>query len=331
MTPASWTELAACFNLGEVRGIPRYITRGAMGEIWQLHTSTGRWAVKWLFPWNSAEPRPADVQLQFAAAAAGITLPLPVLTRAGDAVATLGDRHARVYAWADLGPACELPADPRTAAEAGRLLGLLHALSLEPTEPDDPWYTQAPPVQDWAALAERAEAAGMSWAARLATAHARIAQLTNLAAAGQPAGGGRRIVCHRDFNPENVIPAASGDHLVVMDWETAGPMDPGLELGYALFAWSAGQGQISAPSMQAFLDSYVAVSGAAPVLGPGLFTTAVAVPLNFLKGMAEQAIDEPEHRDYAEKQIYGLLDHDLDDVARFVELSAELLGSRRGK
>jgi hypothetical protein len=52
------------------------------------------------------------------------------------------------------------------------------------------------------------------------------------------------------------------------------------------------------------------------------------VPLNFLKGMAEQAIDEPEHRDYAEKQIYGLLDHDLDDLARFVDLAAEQLGSR---
>ena len=75
--PAGWQALADRFSLGKVLGIPGYIARGAMGEVWRLETSDGRWAVKWLFPWVQADPRPADVDVQLAAAAAGIPLPRP--------------------------------------------------------------------------------------------------------------------------------------------------------------------------------------------------------------------------------------------------------------
>ena len=46
MTPADWIMLAGRFDLGAVRGAPAYVTRGAMGEIWHLETTRGRWAAK---------------------------------------------------------------------------------------------------------------------------------------------------------------------------------------------------------------------------------------------------------------------------------------------
>jgi Ser/Thr protein kinase RdoA (MazF antagonist) len=294
-----------------------------MGETWRLQTSRGPWAVKWQFPWAPVQPCPADVQVQQAASAGGIPLPLPVLTLAGEAVAGVGGRHARVYAWVDLAPPVRPPADDRTAAEAGRLLGMLHGLALPSGEPDDPWYTQVPSPPDWAALADRAEVAGLAWAGMLASAQRRIAGLS--ARLGVPRPAGRRVVCHRDFNPDNVVPAASGDHLVVLDWENAGPLDPGCELGYALFAWSAGRGQISTSAITALLDGYAAAPGGGPVLGPGMFTTAIAAHLNFLYVMAEQAITDPGQRGYAEEQVTGLLREDLDDLARFLDVAEDLL------
>jgi hypothetical protein len=126
-------------------------------------------------------------------------------------------------------------------------------------------------------------------------------------------------------NPDNVVPASSGDHLVVLDWENAGPLDPGCELGYALFAWSAGRGRVSTTAVTALLDGYAAALGADPALGPGMFAAAIATHLNFLFVMAEQAIAEPGHRDYCERQLSGLLHHDLDDLARFLDLAEGLL------
>jgi hypothetical protein len=48
----------------------------------------------------------------------------------------------------------------------------------------------------------------------------------------------------------------------------------------------------------------------------------VAVQLNFLHAMGNQAIDDPERRDYAEEQIASLLDHDLDDLHATITATA---------
>ena len=325
--PERWTELARRFDLGQMQGAAEFVARGAMGEVWRLETIRGAWAVKWQFPWGPVQPRPADVGVQQAAAAAGIPLPAPVLTPAGEAVARIGSHHVRVYEWADLARPAEPPVGDRTAAEAGRLLGVLHSLALPAAEPDDPWYAEVRPPADWAALADRAAAAGMAWAGRLAGAQERIAGLSARASVPRPRD--QRIVCHRDFNPDNVVPASSGDHLVVLDWENAGPLDPGCELGYALFAFSAGRGRVSTTAVTALLDSYAAALGTDPALGPGMFGTAIATDLNFLFVMAEQAIAEPGHRDYCERQLSGLLHHDLDDLARFLDLAEDLLPAHR--
>lgn len=327
LAPERWAELARRFGLGPVQSGAKFVARGAMGEVWRLETSRGAWAVKCQFPWGPAQPRPADVGVQLAAAAAGIPLPAPVLTPAGEAVTGIGSHRVRVYEWADLARPAEPPVTDRTAAEAGRLLGVLHSLALPATEPDDPWYAEVRPPGDWVALADRAAAAGMAWAGRLAGAQGRIAGLS--ARADVPRPRDQRIVCHRDFNPDNVIPASSGDHLVVLDWENAGPLDPACELGYALFAWSAGRGRISTSAATALLDGYTAGLGADPALGPGMFTAAIATHLNVLFVMAEQAMAEPGHRDYCERQLYGLLDHDLDDLARFIDLAEDLLDAGR--
>jgi Ser/Thr protein kinase RdoA (MazF antagonist) len=323
----SWVELAERFGLGTALGTPAHVARGAMGEVWRLDTSRGRWAVKWQFPWAPAEPSPADVGVQLAAAAAGIPLPLPVLTPAGEAVVQAGGRHARVYEWADLGRPVEPPAGDRAAAEAGRLLGTLHRLALPPTGPDDPWYTALPAARDWAALAGRAAAASAAWAGDLATALEPIGRLSarlSARAAGPPPAG-QRIVCHRDFSPANVVPADDGSHLVVLDWENAGPLDPRCELGCALFAWSAGHGQVSTSAIEALLDGYAAGSGTDPGLPPGMFVTAIAATLNFLYVMAEQAVTDPGHAGFAGQQVSGLLGQDLDDLAAFLDLAAGLL------
>ena len=68
-----------------------------------------------------------------------------VLHACGEVVARIGSYHVRVYEWAELARPAEPPVGDRTAAEAGRLLGVLHSLALPTTEPDDPWYAEVRP------------------------------------------------------------------------------------------------------------------------------------------------------------------------------------------
>jgi Ser/Thr protein kinase RdoA (MazF antagonist) len=308
----AWQALAELFGLGRVDVPPAYVTRGAMGEVWRLETAAGRWAVKWQFPWVSTEPRPADLAVQRAAAAAGIPLPRPVTTPDDAAVVPVDGRPARVYEWADLGPPLTVPVPPAVAAEAGRLLGLLHGLRLPPVGPPDPWYTEIQPDSYWPGLIARATAAGAPWAGRLAAAAGLIAGLGArlVAPAGQPL-----LTCHRDFNPDNVLPAAADGRLLVLDWENSGPLSPVRELGYAVCTWCAGGGRFDPAAADALLASYTSAAGSAPALGPDLFGTAIATHLNVLHVMAEQWLAESDHRGYTEAFIAGLLDRDLGDVA----------------
>jgi aminoglycoside phosphotransferase (APT) family kinase protein len=316
-SPADWHALAERFDLGQIRGDACYVARGAMGQIWRLQTGAGRWAVKWQFPWAPADARPADVAIQLAAVAAGIPLPLPVIAPDGAAVVRVGDGHARVYEWMDLGDPVSLPAPVATAAEAGRLLGLLHGLSIQSDEPSDPWYAEVQPARYWPDLINRAVTDGAPWASKLAAAHPLIAELSeNLA----PPSGRPPVVCHRDFNPDNVLPAAGTGQLAVLDWENAGPLDPARELGYAVFTWCAGAGRFDPVAADALLTEYAAASGSAPAAGPDFFATAVATHLNVLHVMAERALTEPDHRSQAEEFIADLLDQYLGDLQRVIKL-----------
>ncbi len=315
-TAPRWHELAEAFALGPVRGTPEYVTRGSMGEIWRLETSLGRWAAKWQFPWAPAEPRPADIRVQAAAAAAGISLPSPATAPDGAAVIPVGGRLARVYEWVDLAAPLQAPVPVAAAAEAGQLLGLLHRLAIPATEPEDPWFTQAPAPLAWDELASRAAAARRPWASRLAVARRLIDDLTAFAIASpQPL-----VACHRDFNPDNVLPARADGTLIVLDWENAGRLDPRRELGYALFAWCSGGGRPDRGAADAMKAAYADASGFAAGPEAGLYATAVAVHLNFLHVMATQALDDLSHRAYAEQAVAALLDDDLNDLGRLLGL-----------
>jgi Ser/Thr protein kinase RdoA (MazF antagonist) len=300
-----------------------------MGEIWRLETTRGSWAVKWQFPWAPTEARPADLRVQAAASAAGIPLPLPVTTPSGDAVTAVGERHVRVYPWLDLRPAVQVPAPAEVAAEVGRLLGLLHALALPTGEPIDPWYTTPPAAGDWDRLAGRAGATGVAWATRLVRTRPLIDEVAALIV---PSPRRPPIVCHRDFSPSNVLPTRPArvlptrpdGALVVLDWEDAGPGHPERELGTAVLAWAAGR-RFDATAARHLLAGYAAAAGGLPPMCRGVFSGTAAVHLNFLHAMAGQALDDPAHRDFAEKQVTSLLDHDLDDLRAHIALASKAL------
>jgi aminoglycoside phosphotransferase (APT) family kinase protein len=317
VNPATWRALARRFGLGDITAEPVFVARGAMGEIWRLDTQARAFAVKWQFSWAPSDARPADVGTQLAAAAAGIPLPAPVLDAGGVAVAEIDGRAARVYEWADLGPRLTPPVPAARAAEAGRLLGLVHGLALDASGPVDPWYLKVPDDDHWADLTRQARAARAEWAPRLAAARGLITELSELAV---PPAGRAPVVCHGDFNPDNVIPAADDGRLMVLDWENSGPLSPDRELGYAVFAFCTGAGGYDDAAVHAFLAGYAAAAGVPPQLPPDFFGTAVATELNVLSVMAERALTEPEHRRSAEEFLADLFDDYLPGLRAITRL-----------
>lgn len=298
--------MSATFALGEPVGAPTFVARGAMGELWRLDAAGGRrWAVKVLFDWVAVDPRPRDLDLQAAAAGAGITLPRPRLATDGRAVVD----GVRVYEWVDLAPLLQWPIDDATLAEAGAILGTLHALALAPgpDEEVDEWYRTAPAPAHFEELADRGDAAGRTWAPVLRARIDRLAELANLVASA-PSMDDDVILCHCDLTVDNVFRPAAGGPLVALDWENAGPLSAEAELAMTVSSW--------APPTQwePFLRAYEAAGGTARLRGPASFATTVATILNYLRVLVDHSLDDDGHRAFAEPKIERMLRETLDDA-----------------
>ena len=312
-------SVAAAFGLGEPRRPPVYVTRGAMGEVWRLETAASMWAVKALFEWDPPPPIPADVEVQLAAAGAGVRLPRPVLTTDGRAVVEVDGQRYRAYEWVDLEESLTVPVSVDRAREAGWILGTIHSLPVPPDSEVDSWYVRAPAADRWSTLVERAQVAEAAWVDGL---QVRVELLTELGAFVDRAACGSPVVCHRDFDPSNVLPDKTG-YLVTLDWENAGPLDPAAEVAFSLVAWTSAGGTADARAATALLDGYAGSAGAPPVLSRDSFNVAVATYLNFVAVMADQALEDSRHQSFAEQKVTGLLkgcEHLVDHIDALVDL-----------
>lgn len=286
-----------------------------MGEVWKVVTDMGAWAVKSLFEWGDAPARPPDIDVQLAALGAGIPLPRPVLTADDRAVVSIDGTRYRAYEWAELDPATPRPATPGRAAEAGDLLGRLHRLGLPADGEVDDWYTTPAPASELSALGERAMAEGRPWADAFVAALPAVERLRPFV----PDDHGPARLCHRDFEPTNVLPLAGDGPYVVLDWENAGPLPADAELASALHVWCGGQGAVRLDSAESFLESYRAAGGDAELDPDRSWAMTVSTAVNFLAVMAEQAMADDEHRDFAERQLGELCHGAFDDVLATIE------------
>lgn len=275
--------LASRFGLGTPKGPLTPIAKGVMGRVWSLETDQGRWAAKELFDWADVTGAETDVALQETAAAAGVSLPRPVRTPTGAVVETVASRRWRVYAWADLAPPPAQPVDPGLASQVGALLAKLHRLAMPVTAEISPWFTRQPPATRWSELLATAIDAGAPWAPTLEETMPAISELTRIAArpTAEPV-----ILCHCDLIPENVRPGPDG--LVVIDWEQAGALPPGWELGYVIAAWCAAQRD--ATGARALLGAYRDCGGAIVRPDLGIFAAAASAWLNFTAGLVAGAL-----------------------------------------
>ncbi|MEY2467473.1 MAG: hypothetical protein QOF21_171 [Actinomycetota bacterium] len=216
------------FALGSPRRELVEVARGAMGQVYRLETERGPFAVKRLFA-GPTGGEDANAQLQFAAHAAGVPLPLPVVTDGGDLLALVGEDWWRAYEWVD-GAICPFDAPAPVAAAAGvaRSLGRLHALRHDEGGEVDGWFLGVDDSSIDAALAIAA-AHGLDVAA-VQRELPRLAAISRLPLESKPIG------CHNDPDRGNVLVRTDGVSVLV-DWDNAGPAYAECEFAGALFSW----------------------------------------------------------------------------------------------
>ena len=260
--PSHAGEVAERFGLGRDAQLHGPVAFGHLGEIWQLVTGRGRFAVKHAhFPVSAAEAE-LDATFQELVLSSGVPMPAVVRAADGAVVADVGGGPVRVYEWVDV-----LPADRRLDPdEVGRLLAAIHMVNVPADHPVDGWYVDPVGAEAWQELVERLRMAGAPFVGRLASLLPAVVEAEGILAAP------RRVqTCHRDLWADNVRRTPGGD-LVVLDWENSGPGDVNGELGCAMVEYGLGEPD----RMRTLYAAYVGAGGPGRLTDRGDFTMVVA-------------------------------------------------------
>ena len=243
-------------HLGTPRGAMTRVHRKSSNRLYRLDTDRGSFAVKQLDTDRDWTFRPDEVlRFERAAFAAGVPMPEPISA----------DAEVVVHRWVDGDPVPEQPVSESFAFEIGEILARIHGLDVDGPNT----VLDALPPRDWPELAVRATATGQPWADELEHAVDVLLAIAELVATCERPGS--VVLTHRDIHPWNLL--ARDGRPVVLDWELAGPLELGCELGSTALSISKGPGfaDVDRDVFRAVLDGYVAGGGVLPSPGPGWF------------------------------------------------------------
>jgi Ser/Thr protein kinase RdoA (MazF antagonist) len=278
--------IAERFGLGEDAALQGPVAFGRLGEVWELVTGRGRFAVKHPHFAVSSEDADLDAAYQDVVHSAGVPLPAVVRAVDGSVVVHIDNAQVRVYEWVDVLPA-DRWLDP---GELGRLLASIHAAEVSTDRPVDSWYVDPVGADRWHDLLMRLRRAEAPFADRLA------AVLPDVLEAEGILTPPRRVqMCHRDLWADNVRRTPGGG-LVVLDWENSGPGDVNGELGCALFEYGLGEPD----RMRTLYAAYVDAGGPGRLAGRGDLTMLVAQLGNIARIGCERWLTSAADRERAD-------------------------------
>lgn len=299
--------VAATFDLGTPQGPLVAFERQWAGQAWVLMTDQGRWIARQLFAWFEETAVKDEMLLAEATVAAGIQTPRPVRSATDNVIETIHGSRWRVFEHLAFGPEPSIPADPRHAATAGRILGSVHRLRLPAPQPIQPWLTQVRSEAQWWQLHAAADADGMPWAGRLAEVIPTIVDVSGIV---EVAGPGEDVVLSACHYAPNAFRVAGPDRLVIMGWDHAGAMPVRWDLGATLVAWSGGvDGGVNRAAAKALAAGYAEETEVPGPLVLGSFSTAVCASLNWLGSRIRIALREcdVEAKEIAARAVPTLL------------------------
>jgi aminoglycoside phosphotransferase (APT) family kinase protein len=186
----------------------------------------------------------------------------------------------------------------------GRTLATLHTLAYPVSRsvgvPGDP---PIPSPALWLSLTEQGVAA---WAAALSRA---APELARLGAKTRPVDPDRLVFSHHDVQPSNVLFDPETGEYALLDWDGAGPIDPGRELASRLYTWHVRDDHLDADAARRTLRAYRAAGGVA-VIGEAEAYGGLPDALAYLANQAHASLDDnlpAEMREHSTRETCLLL------------------------
>ncbi len=282
-------------------------------RVLRLRTTHGTYAVKELRnPWG--EPRWAQWldeswQLEVAALAAGVSMPLPVPAPDGacfidvERVDGAGEVPVRLHRWVDGVRPSVADVGTELAVWTGRTLATVHSLRVHPRDATLFPVPTTASVQAWPDLCARASAADAAWSPQLSATRGVVVRAADLLV---PTGDRTTVMSHGDLTLKNLLVTSSGP--VLCDWDVAMPRVPAWDLAEVAVSIAAWRDRYAARIVR---SAYTDAGGELVAPSPHDLGPALMVRLDFISLLVHRALalrsTTPGEQAAADAQLPDLL------------------------
>lgn len=307
------------FALGVIVATPQE-RHGGVNRVWRLRTDRGDYAVHALLAIPTGVDPIERCQrvhlLEVAAQAAGVRIAPPVAApHSGRACAVLGRLGpVVVHRWVDATPVHIDRTPASLYGRLGRSLALVHGVDANLVAPSDDLLQRRATAAEWTELAERAGRAGWPWALSIARAADELEDALQVVDGWDRSASEPLVYSHRDLTADNILDDCGEP--VLIDWEDAGLIAPGNEIGRTALDNLGREGGLDPAVLGKYLRAYHEVS-ALPAVGRHWCSLWVRGLILYALHCAESCVTATASRSLLEQQSVV-----LDNVA--VELRRRL-------
>ncbi|WP_214811969.1 MULTISPECIES: phosphotransferase [unclassified Exiguobacterium] len=246
-------QICVLFDLGERTEDPRPLSGGFIHDMYGLRTTKGHYAVKCLNPQIMRRP---DAFANFKNAEDFALLvgrhlsALPAKRIRGEAVQQIADEYFLIFDWVDGNLLSLKEIQPSHCNTIGTYLAGLHQLDAG----------MVPAVvgtisHEWTTHLIRGQAIDAEWSVALSEITEALKVWNERAVRAEAFLSNAWVMSHRDLDPKNVL--WTKNDLVVIDWESAGPIHPVLDVLETALYWSEDEtGHLNKQKFQAFFSGY---------------------------------------------------------------------------
>lgn len=232
-------QIAGLFRICQLGNVTETVpvTGGLLHEMYRVSTPSAVYAVKCLNPLVMHRPDAWNNMVISEQIARLFSECLPVCAAKEideTCILTYDDDWYMIFDWVDGAPVYPPKIGKKHCAKIGAALGQMHSLQLSVS--GLPRRPEPTPLFAWEHFLHAAKVQKTVWLETYSAMAERLHLWNKAIRRSEPALAAEAVLSHRDLDPKNVL--WRGDQYVLIDWESAGYVNPYQELLEVLLTWS---------------------------------------------------------------------------------------------
>ncbi|QDP41542.1 aminoglycoside phosphotransferase family protein [Radiobacillus deserti] len=304
-------KLCAKSELGETIGVPVPISGGLLHKMYAVKTDNGKYAIKKLNPQIMKRPDAMNNYINSEKISYLVSKKVPAAPASiinGDFIQKIDNHFFMVFDWVEgknLKPALN---NCSHSEKIGSLLAEIHKTDFSELHIKEDLENNEQFI-DWQYYVKKGQKINAEWVVLLFEIVDKLYEWTSLANQANRLLSANLVISHRDLDPKNVL--WNKDNPVLIDWESAGYVNPMSDLMETALYWSEDEtGNTDRKRFFAFINGYRKRYGETQVDWPTVLENGFLGKLGWLECNLKRSLwmeGSEEERKLGTTQVIGTI------------------------